>query len=235
MPIPRKSTSARSQKRKRNSRRSRRKQKAACPTAGEIQVSLPEGASKTIPECGSTQTMRSATAWTPGTFSAATRSALRFLSSRITPSNVTTPFATSTLSPCGTQGARASSAKTCWRMVSSLGVVLGSATSDRRIACSRSARLKLEMTLPRVFPGVIKGDGSADERWEAVAAGSAARSGSETVDTEAAAQLLELERRQVYRLLKAYRAEGATGLISKRRGRRSNRRKPEAGAPWQVS
>jgi len=43
-----------------------------------------------------------------------------------------------------------------------------------------------------------------------------------------AAQLLGLERRQLFRLLKAYRAEGATGLISKRRGRRSNRRKPEA-------
>ena len=40
-----------------------------------------------------------------------------------------------------------------------------------------------------------------------------------------AAQLLGLERRQLFRLLKAYRAEGATGLISKRRGRRSNRRK----------
>ena len=46
--------------------------------------------------------------------------------------------------------------------------------------------------------------------------------------TEAAAQLLGLERRQVFRLLKAYRSEGATGLISKRRGRGSNRRKPEA-------
>ena len=43
----------------------------------------------------------------------------------------------------------------------------------------------------------------------------------------AAAQLLGLERRQVFRLLKAYRSEGATGLISKRRGRPSNRRKPE--------
>jgi len=46
--------------------------------------------------------------------------------------------------------------------------------------------------------------------------------------TEAAAQLLGLERRQVFRLLKAYRTEGAAGLISKRRGRSSNRRKPEA-------
>jgi hypothetical protein len=45
--------------------------------------------------------------------------------------------------------------------------------------------------------------------------------------TGPAAQLLRLEQRQVFRLLKAYRAEGATGLISKRRGRRSNRRKPE--------
>ncbi len=45
--------------------------------------------------------------------------------------------------------------------------------------------------------------------------------------TPAAAQLLGLERRQVYRLLKAYRAEGGSGLISKRRGCPSNRRKPE--------
>ena len=46
--------------------------------------------------------------------------------------------------------------------------------------------------------------------------------------TQAARQLLGLERRQVFRLLKAYRTEGAMGLISKRRGRCSNRRKPEA-------
>jgi hypothetical protein len=46
--------------------------------------------------------------------------------------------------------------------------------------------------------------------------------------TEAAGQLLRLERRQVFRLLKAYRTSGPAGLISKRRGRRSNRRKPEA-------
>jgi hypothetical protein len=44
----------------------------------------------------------------------------------------------------------------------------------------------------------------------------------------AVGQLLGLERRQVFRLLKAYRSEGPSGLISKRRGRRSNRRKPEA-------
>ena len=44
----------------------------------------------------------------------------------------------------------------------------------------------------------------------------------------AAAQLLGLERRQVFRLFGAYRAAGAAGLISKRRGRPSNRGKPEA-------
>jgi malate synthase A len=38
---------------------------------------------------------------------------------------------------------------------------------------------QLEMTLPGGFPGGVGGDGSADERWGAVAAGSAARSGSE--------------------------------------------------------
>jgi hypothetical protein len=45
--------------------------------------------------------------------------------------------------------------------------------------------------------------------------------------TATAAELLGLERRQVFRLLKAYRSEGPAGLISKRRGHPSNRRKPE--------
>jgi hypothetical protein len=52
--------------------------------------------------------------------------------------------------------------------------------------------------------------------------------------TAAAGQLLGLERRQVFRLLKAYRIEGPPGLISKRRGRRSNRRKP-GGWPAQET
>lgn len=43
----------------------------------------------------------------------------------------------------------------------------------------------------------------------------------------AAAEILGLGRRQVLRLLKAYRLRGADGLISKQRGRPSNRRKPE--------
>src|SRR5712664_2158383 len=44
----------------------------------------------------------------------------------------------------------------------------------------------------------------------------------------AASEIMELGRRQVLRLLKAYRTTGVGGLISKQRGRPSNRRKPEA-------
>jgi transposase len=42
----------------------------------------------------------------------------------------------------------------------------------------------------------------------------------------AAAKLLGLSRRQVHRLLSAYRAQGASALVSKRRGQPSNRRYP---------
>jgi hypothetical protein len=49
----------------------------------------------------------------------------------------------------------------------------------------------------------------------------------------AAARLLGLERHQVFRLLKVYRAAGAAGLIPKRRGRptRSDRLAPATGQP----
>ena len=50
--------------------------------------------------------------------------------------------------------------------------------------------------------------------------------GSGTLTVSAAAELLGLERRQVQRLSKAYREDGATALISKRRGRASNRQTP---------
>src|SRR4051794_35920599 len=42
-----------------------------------------------------------------------------------------------------------------------------------------------------------------------------------------AAALLDLSERQLFRLLELFRAEGASGLISRRRGRPSNRRLPE--------
>jgi transposase len=44
----------------------------------------------------------------------------------------------------------------------------------------------------------------------------------------AAAKLLGLSRRQVHRLVTAYRAQGAAALVSKRRGQPSNRRYPAA-------
>src|SRR5215469_13478078 len=73
---------------------------------------------------------------------------------------------------------------------------------------------QLEMTLPGDFRGVsgvtvrLMSDGELS-RLEVLGDLDQKR-----LTTEAAAQLLGLERRQVFRLLKAYRAEGATGLIS---------------------
>lgn len=49
----------------------------------------------------------------------------------------------------------------------------------------------------------------------------------QAITAAVAGQLLRLERRQVFRLLKAYRTVGVDGLISKKRGRPSNRSKPE--------
>src|SRR3954454_7724116 len=43
-----------------------------------------------------------------------------------------------------------------------------------------------------------------------------------------AARLIGVGERQVFRLLKAYRAGGAEGLVSRRRGRPGNRRHPDA-------
>jgi DNA-binding IclR family transcriptional regulator len=43
-----------------------------------------------------------------------------------------------------------------------------------------------------------------------------------------AAQLLKLKRRQIFRLLKGLRTEGAASLASKRRGRTSNNKLPTA-------
>src|SRR5262249_22944263 len=57
-----------------------------------------------------------------------------------------------------------------------------SATLTCRRPMKMSLLCQLEMTLPGAFSGGVRGDGSADERWGAVASGSAARSGSATVD-----------------------------------------------------
>jgi hypothetical protein len=75
------------------------------------------------------------------------------------------------------------------------------------------------MTLPGGYPGVFGGDGPALmsdgelTRLEVLRDLDRGR-----LTTEAAAQLLRLKGRQIYRLLKAYRTDGATGLVSKRRG-----------------
>jgi predicted DNA-binding protein (UPF0251 family) len=104
----------------------------------------------------------------------------------------------------------------------------GSAEPDCRRPIKMSPLCQLQMTLPRVYPegvGVtvrLMSDGELT-RLEVLRDLDQKR-----LTTETAARLLRLERRQVFRLLKAYRTEGATGLISKRRGRPSNRRKPEA-------
>src|SRR5438045_9147018 len=86
---------------------------------------------------------------------------------------------------------------------------------------------QLEMTLPWGLLGGVRGDGSANERWRAYAARVAAGFGARRLTVERTAQLLGLERRQAFRLLNAYRREGAGGLVSRRRGRPSSRRKPE--------
>jgi hypothetical protein len=51
---------------------------------------------------------------------------------------------------------------------------------------------------------------------------------AERITVHEAAQLMRLTRRQVFRLLKAYRAHGPQALVSTRRGKPSNRRYPAA-------
>src|SRR3954454_23494743 len=55
-----------------------------------------------------------------------------------------------------------------------------------------------------------------------------ARVGRGELPVAEAAALLGLSARQVFRLLARFRAEGAPGLASRRRGRPSNRRLPDA-------
>src|SRR5204862_4286000 len=81
---------------------------------------------------------------------------------------------------------------------------------------------QLEMTLPWGFLGGVWGDGLSDGELTRLELLRDLDQRRLTVETTA--QLLGLERLQVFRLLKAYRSEGATGLISRRRGRPSNRR-----------
>jgi hypothetical protein len=83
------------------------------------------------------------------------------------------------------------------------------------------------MTSSRPLAGGLWDDGSYHERQRSGAAGSAARPGLSRLTVQSAADILDLSRRQALRLLKAYRMSGVDGLISKQRGRPSNRHKPE--------
>lgn len=49
---------------------------------------------------------------------------------------------------------------------------------------------------------------------------------AERISVREAAQLLRITRRQIFRLLKAYRAQGSVALVSKKRGKPSNRSYP---------
>src|SRR5438105_616423 len=86
---------------------------------------------------------------------------------------------------------------------------------------------QLEMTLPGGFPGGVRVTVRLMSDGELTRLEVLRDLDQRRLTVETTAQLLGLERRQVFRLLKAYRSEGATGLISRRRGRPSNRRKPE--------
>jgi len=84
------------------------------------------------------------------------------------------------------------------------------------------------MTLPGGFPGVLRVTVRLMSDGELTRLEVLRDLDQKHLTTETAAQMLGLERRQVFRLLKAYRTEGPAGLISKRRGRPGNRRKPAA-------
>src|SRR4051794_35024332 len=99
-----------------------------------------------------------------------------------------------------------------------------------RILCRRPIRMSLlcqiDMTLPRVFREVSGVTVRLMSDKELARLEVLRDLDQRRLAPAAAAQLLGLERRQVFRLLKVYRTEGAAGLISKRRGRPSNRRQP---------
>ena len=91
-----------------------------------------------------------------------------------------------------------------------------------------STACQLQMTLPPEFSGGVGVTVQLMSDGELARLEVLRDLDQKRLTTETASQLLRLKRRQVFRLLKAYRIEGPTGLISKRRDRRSNRRKPEA-------
>jgi hypothetical protein len=86
----------------------------------------------------------------------------------------------------------------------------------------------IEMTLPEDFSGGIRGDGTADERWGADAARGAAGFGSAPANDDGSGAASGARAASGIPAFKDLPRRGSGGPeISKRRGRPSNRRKPE--------
>ena len=87
------------------------------------------------------------------------------------------------------------------------------------------------MSVSPAFCRAVGGDisvGAECERWGVAASRGVADVDRGGLPVRAAAQLLGRSERQVWRLLKAFRSDGAAGLISKKRGRPSNRKTASA-------
>src|SRR3954452_9526439 len=94
-----------------------------------------------------------------------------------------------------------------------------------------SVASSIEMSVSSPIPERARraGDGVNHNEQEGTRApGGARRPRRGRITAARAAGLIGVGERQVFRLLKAYRASGAEGLGSRRRGRPSNRRHPAA-------
>ena len=99
---------------------------------------------------------------------------------------------------------------------------------DCRRPIKMSPVCQIEMTLPEDFSGGIRGDGTADERWGADAARGAAGFGSAPADDDGSGAASGARAASGIPAFKDLPRRGSGGPeISKRRGRPSNRRKPE--------
>src|SRR4051794_27383046 len=99
--------------------------------------------------------------------------------------------------------------------------------------CSRNIEMtplcKVDVTLPGVRGALgVRDAGGVDEQEGIRSARSSAGVRSSRLRVADACELLGLKRRQVFRLLAGLKHGGAASLVSKRRGRPSNNRLPEA-------
>ena len=87
---------------------------------------------------------------------------------------------------------------------------------------------KVEVTLPRVLGsrGMGRGGGVDEQEFSRLEVLLRVQSGRLRIAD--ACELIGLQRRQVFRLLRGFKQDGATSLLSKRRGKPSNNRLPSA-------